>query len=284
MHLPPPPLSDGPVRDVKLELRPISNEFVASSVPEPDRVIARMPAHVIVDAAPTETVATLPPAVDEAKPDGALDVPVILSAPETVVVTVCGKVRVFPLPMVMDPNVFVPLIPTGPLVLLSATVNAPYVCPPPARVRLLEAPAKATVAFENVAVRFVVVVTSKIVPVFPVIVHVPLPMLMVRVPEPLKLTKLVKVIFGLLVLNANVPVNAPAVRLRKLMLLIVPSGVTTPPPDDPLNVIASPAAGAAFVVWHPVAAPPLVGAQLVIDVLFQGPVPPTQKQLKASAD
>jgi hypothetical protein len=55
---------------------------------------------------------------------------------------------------------------------------------------LLDAPANATVAFENVAVRFVVVVTSKIVAELPVIVHVPLPMLMVRVPEPLKLTKL----------------------------------------------------------------------------------------------
>jgi hypothetical protein len=110
---------------VTLVLRPISSELVAVIEPAPDLVIPKIPHQSSADADPTETVATLLPAVEEIKPDGALDVPVILSAPETVVVTVCGKLRVFPLPIVMDANVFVPLIPTGPLVLLSATVNAP---------------------------------------------------------------------------------------------------------------------------------------------------------------
>jgi hypothetical protein len=130
-------------------------------------------------------------------------------------------------------------------------------------------------AFENVGVKPVIVVKSQMDPppaALP-IVQVPLPRLMVRVPEPQPLTKLLNVIFGLLVLKLRVlpPVNAVQVKLRKLIPLIEESAVIVPLPKLASNMTPSPATGADAPL-----APPDVAAQLAVEVLSHVPVPPTQ--------
>ena len=144
--------------------------------------------------------------------------------------------------------------------------------------RLAPQPVKLNVAFENVGVRPVVVVTSNPTnPLPPVIVQIPLPILMLRVAVPVNET-VRKVTLGLLVLKASVPVKAPAVRSLKAIPAIVPSGVTVPPPELPSKVMLSPATGADAPL-----APPELDAQCVVVVLSQVPVPPTQNLLAASA-
>lgn len=104
----------------------MSNELVAVIEPAPDFVIPRMPHQSHVEAEPTDSVPTVVlPGELFVRPDWALDVPVILTAPLTVVVAFVGMTRVFPVPMVMEAKVLVWLIRTVPLLLLLATVKAP---------------------------------------------------------------------------------------------------------------------------------------------------------------
>lgn len=94
----PPPL--GGVIEAKLELRPISKESVAVIEPAPALVMPKMPAQVIVDAEPTETVQL---AAELNSPEGSVDVPLIVRAPVTVDVTEPAGMMVFPLPTVSEP-------------------------------------------------------------------------------------------------------------------------------------------------------------------------------------
>lgn len=124
MHRGAPAPPDGAVI-VMLVFPPISSEFVAVIEPAPDFVIRRIPPQSIVAAEPTETVATFKFGMLEIIPTGALDVPVIVKAPLTVVVTPWGNPIVFPLPTVSALNaaaVFAEII-KEPLVLLADIVK-----------------------------------------------------------------------------------------------------------------------------------------------------------------
>jgi hypothetical protein len=112
------------VSDVKLLLRPISNELVALRVPAPARVMPRIPAHVMVEAAPTETVATVAFGVIVVKPDWTLDVPVIVNAP-VIVVVAPGSIKVVPSATVIDAKVPAFWILNADLELLAAIVSGP---------------------------------------------------------------------------------------------------------------------------------------------------------------
>lgn len=104
--------------------RPISKESVAVIEPAPAFVIYPIPAHVIVDAEPTETVAR-PPAIEpEIRPLGALDVPLIAKAPVMVSVMADGA-RVTPVPTVRDATVGLPVIINIPGLLLLLIVTLP---------------------------------------------------------------------------------------------------------------------------------------------------------------
>lgn len=87
---PPPPPHEAATNErlVKLVLRLRSKEHVASSVPAPDLAIPAIAPQAIVEADPTDSVAWFVKMVDESKPTGALDVPVMVNAPVMVVVVV----------------------------------------------------------------------------------------------------------------------------------------------------------------------------------------------------
>lgn len=114
-----------------------------------------------------------------------------------------------------------------------------YVNPPPWNVLTLDVPVKLSVDELALNVKLVVVPASHTVPT-PVIVHVPFPRFIVRVPVPEMLT-VPTVKLGLLVAKVSVPVKAPHV--RDVTPVNVAAAVTVPPPEPPSNVTVSAAPG-----------------------------------------
>lgn len=133
----------------------------------------------------------------------------------------------------------------------------------------------ASVELLQLKVRFVVVVNSQTFALLPESVQVPLPMFSVRVPVPDPLNPmlfgLVSVTLLLLAEKSKVPVNAPIVMDRTLIVVLT---VTVPPPLDASNVTVSLAPG---TLCPP--APLDVAAQCVVSEASQVPVPPTQNLL-----
>jgi hypothetical protein len=102
-------------------------------------------------------------------------------------------------------------------------------------------------------------------------VHVPSPMLIVRVPEPDPLNETLKLTLLSLAEKSNVPVKAPHVIDCTVTVVLT---VTVPPPDEASKVAESPDPGTD--------APPApfeLAAQCVVSLASHVPVPPTQKRL-----
>jgi hypothetical protein len=196
---------------VTLVFLPISRELVAVIEPAPAFVIPQMPHHSSVEADPTVIVATLEKLLVTIPP-GDADVPVIVRAPVTVRFP---DASVTPLPIVKEATVGVDVTRKLPGELLLLIVIAPTDTEaPPCHVRATPFPLKTIDALLNVAVTFVPFI-RRTLPVVPVIVHVPLPMLMVRVPEPEKST-VPAVTLLLLVLKSSVPVKLEQVSVVRL--------------------------------------------------------------------
>lgn len=126
-------------------------------------------------------------------------------------------------------------------------------------------------------VRPVMVAMSQTVPFTPVIVNVPEPRLIVRVPVP-DPEKVLIVILGLLVAKSNVPVKFPVpVKVIPEIVLVPPieeATVTTAAPEPPSNIAISAVPGIADPP-----APPDVVDHLVPAVASHVAVPPTQNLL-----